>query len=128
MTELFNKMKDNITRKITTMDIADKIDELSQLVRQKMELVIKIDSLGKSTDESKMLLEQVLQIELDVHEISERCLKSVASCQNSNSSFTDCSIKGYQVLEQCAELQELVDVNKLLLQEANTFLKIPAQL
>ena len=62
MTELFNKMKDNITRKITSMEIAAKIDKLSQLVKQKMELVIKIDSLGKSADDSKMLLEQVLQI------------------------------------------------------------------
>ena len=121
MTELFNKMKDHITRKITSMEVAAKIDQLSQLVRQQMELVIKINSLGKSADESKKLLEQVLQIELDSHNISERCLKSVASCQNSNSSSLDCSIKAYQVLEQCAELQELLDVNKLILNKANHF-------
>ena len=96
MTELFNKMKDHITRKITSMEVAAKIDQLSQLVRQQMELVIKINSLGKSADESKKLLEQVLQIELDAHNISDRCLKSVASCQNSNKSSIDCSIKAYQ--------------------------------
>ena len=121
MTELFNKMKEHITRKITSMEIAAKIDQLSQLVSQKMELLIKIDSLGKPTDDSKMLLEQVLQIELEAHEISERCLKSVVSCQNSNSSFMDFSIKAYQVLEQCAELQELLDVNKHILNKANHF-------
>ena len=81
------------------MDIAAKIDQLNQLVRQKMDLLIEIDSLGKSADESRNLLEQVLQIELDAHNISERCLKSVASCQNSNNSSMDCSIKVYQVLE-----------------------------
>ena len=98
MTELFNKMKDQITRKITSMEVAAKIDQLSQLVRQQMELVIKINSLGKSADESKKLLEQVLQIELDAHNISDRCLKSVASCQNSNNSSMDWSIKAYQRL------------------------------
>jgi hypothetical protein len=64
---------------------------------------------------------QVLQMEPEAKAISERCMKSVASCQNGNSSFMDCSIKAYQVLKQCAELQELVDVNKLLLHEANLF-------
>ena len=121
MTELFNKMKDNITRKIASMEIVAKIDQLSQPVRQKMDLIIKIDSLGKSADESKMLLDQVLQIELEAHEISERCLKSVASCQNSNNSSMDSSIKAYQVLEQGAELQELLDATKLVLHSAKNF-------
>ena len=103
------------------MEIVAKIDQLSQPVRQKMDLIIKIDSLGKSADESKMLLDQVLQIELEAHEISERCLKSVASCQNSNNSSMDSSIKAYQVLEQCAELQELIDLTKLLLHAAKNF-------
>ena len=33
----------------------------------------------------------------------------------------DCSIKAYQVLEQCAELQELLDVVKLALQSASIY-------
>ena len=74
-------------------------------------------------------LNQALKIEGDAHEISEQCLKAVARCQNSssmehsdqNSISMDCSIKAYQVLEQCAELQELLDVVKLALQSASIY-------
>ena len=127
MTGLYNKMKDYLGRKMTSMKIVDKIDQLSQLVAQKMEQIIKIDSFGNSADESNMLLEQVLQIELEAHEISEKCLKCVSSCQSLDSDFTktslsmDCSIRAYQVLEQCAELQELLDITKLRLKSARNF-------
>ena len=129
VTDMFNKMKDHLRKKMKSIQIVANIDHLSQQVEKKLEQLMNIDSLGKSADESYELLRETLEIEWEAHEISEQCLKSVASCQNSSSmnqfdqnSFTmDCSIKAYQVLEQCAELQELLDATKLALQMAGNF-------
>ena len=131
MTEMFNKKKELIKKKINSIQIVAKIDQLSQLVTKKMELLATITSVGKSSEESDEFLSQSLEIESDAHEISEQCLKAVARCQNTSSiehsdqsSFSmDCSIKAYQVLEQCAELQELLDVIKLVLQSASKYFK-----
>ena len=127
MTKLFSKMKDYTRRKMASMEILAGIDQLSQLVTKKREQLIKIVGLGNSADESKKLLEQTINLEQEVCEISEKCLKTVAACQsldsdNVNSSLPmESSIYAYQALEKCAELQQLLETTKDELNSARHF-------
>ena len=125
VTKSFNRMKSLLTKKVESMSVLVKIEELSQMVSEKMLFLRSIDNVGFSVDDTLRYLEMTQSIESDAHNISEKALRYAANCQstvcNESSISTDCSIKAYQVLEKCAELQEHLDDINTILKSSLTF-------
>ncbi|XP_023344920.1 coiled-coil domain-containing protein 141 [Eurytemora carolleeae] len=128
VSDLFTLSMSVMKRKISGFNIMTEIDSLHRLVAFNREMIIKNDSLGSSSTEACQLLEATLQLEREAHTISERSLKCVKLSQvldvMAENLSMEVSIKAYDVLEQSAEYQLVLDNRKYLLNNAKEYFDV----
>ena len=85
-------------RHSTSLRVATKIDELSLQVQEQREKLLRLGScscfslllprmnnLGGSVEEARLLLEEVHGLEQEARHVSESCMKTVKACQGPGS-------------------------------------------
>ena len=114
MTRIHDRMKEKLNRKLKSLDIAVMIDQYSNVVQEIRRRVEKVDTVGGDIDCCQDQLSQMLMFEREIQGVSEKCLKLVSLSDTLDSSLygditMECSLHGYDILQLCTELLQLVE-------------------
>merc|ERR1711952_115837 len=90
------------------------IDQYSNVVQEIRRRVEKVDTVGGDIDCCQDQLSQMLMFEREIQGVSEKCLKLVSLSDTLDSSLygditMECSLHGYDILQLCTELLQLVE-------------------
>ena len=115
VTRIHDRIKVKLNRKLKSLDIAVMIDQYSNEVQGIRTRLEKIDTVGGDVGSCQEQISEMLMFERNIQEVSEKCLKLVTLCDTLDQSLygdisMECSLHGYDILQLCTELLQLVEV------------------
>ena len=115
VTRIHDRIKEKLNRKLKSLDIAVMIDQYSTVVQDIRRRVEKVDTVGGDVVSCQDQISQMSVFERNIQEVSEKCLKLVSLCDTLDQSLygdisMECSLHGYDILQLCTELLQLVDL------------------
>ena len=114
--KVFNIVSEKLNRRLKSLDITVLIDQYSRVIQNIKENINSINNVESDKIKCQLQIESLAQCEKDLVNVSEKCLKLVATCEalDENSLYSDvsmeCTLHAYDSLHACTQLQQLVEV------------------
>lgn len=122
---------EKLDRRLKSINISILLDEYGKMIHSIKENINVINCVGSDKLKCRGQIEALQKSEQDLLNVSEKCLKLVATCESLDNSLygdvsMECSLHAYDSLHQCTELQQLIDIkmeainNTMILLEEQT--------